>query len=216
MSTHNGNSNPPQMPISKAVKMAQWLSEKLHLLGNVDSAKGRKVFRGQVYWCKFGENIGSEQCLERPAVILSNNPANLSSSNVIVAPITNTGSTSDSVYALNRPSTSKVKGYVLLGNIVTVSKARLGDYIDKLDSKTEIPKIEEAMYNSLGVAGKIVKIKDQLDRTTKYLETVKQQRNKAEDELKEIKREIGLKHDDDITSIISVIRKLNSNEKDKE
>lgn len=199
---------PQQMPVSNAVKMSKWLGEKFRLMSRVNSARNRKVFRGQVYWCEFGENIGSEQNLRRPAVILQNDSANLSSPNTIVAPITNSASTHGSVHPLGRPASSPLSGYVLLGNIVTISKARLGDHIDNLDRNTELPLVEEAMYNSLGVAPYIANLRDKLEKTSDYLEKVKGQRNEAQDALVDIRAKLGISKTADLTTILSEIDKL--------
>lgn len=205
----SGSTPPPStLPTSTVIKLSRWMSEKFYLLSKVSKAKNRKVKRGNVYWCEFGENVGSEQCLKRPAVILQNDNANFSSPNVVVAPITNTADKNSSVYPLARPTGSPLQGHVLLGNIVTVSKARLGDYIDRLDAKTEMPGVEKALYNALGVGQQIEKTEKQLERTSKYLEEVKKTRNDAQDSLKAIREALALPKEADTATIMTEIVKL--------
>lgn len=202
------------LPLTDVVKVSKWLSQKFRLIKNVNSAKNRKVLRGQVYWCEFGENIGSEQSEKRPALILSNNPSNKTSPNVIVAPITNTANANPSVHPLTRPATSPLKGNVLLANIKTVSKARLGDFIDTLDPKTEMPGVEDAMFNALGVANKFQNLQNQLDRTNKHLDSVKKARNTAQDKLKEITDALGLNENASAKDILDKIQEANKSKTD--
>ena len=201
-------SGPSTLTVATTVRMSKWLGDKFRLMSRVDSAKRRKVKRGQVYWCEFGENIGSEQCMRRPALILQNDKANLSSPNTIVAPITNTADTNPSVYPLHRPANSPVNGNVLLGNIVTISKARLGDYICELDQNNEIPGIEESLYNALGTIGKTKKNEQKLADKEKYLRKVKKQRNDAEDGLAAVREALELPKDAKPTTILAEIAKL--------
>lgn len=199
---------PNMIPLSTSVRLSKWLGTKLFLTSKVDSAKRRIIKRGDVYWCEFRENIGSEQCQKRPALVLQNNNANHSSPNTIVVPITNTADSNSSVYPLKRPHSSNLKGHVLLGNIVTVSKARLGDYIDKIDVNTELPGIEKALYNAVGVAPKIAKLEKQLQRTTDHLDRVKEDRNIAQDTLKEICNILGLSGKSEYETILEEITRL--------
>ncbi|MGG0904742.1 type II toxin-antitoxin system PemK/MazF family toxin [Bacillus subtilis] len=198
------------LPFDDVIKVSTWLTKKFRLIKKAPSAKKRVVYRGQVYWCEFGENVGSEQSDRRPALILSNNPANRTSPNVLVAPITNTSSTNPSVFPLNRPATSPLQGNVLLANIKTVSKARLGDLIDTLNPKTEMPGIEKALFNAIGVAGKIDTLEKQLQRTTKHLEKTKEERNEAQDTLKQIAVSLSLDESASADDIIKKIQRLSS------
>jgi mRNA interferase MazF len=203
------------LPYNDVMKVSKWLTTKFQIIKRVDKAKERIVKRGQVYWCEFGENIGSEQCERRPALILSNNPSNESSPNVIVAPITNTASTNQSVFPLNRPATSPIQGHVLLANIKTVSKARLGDYIDNL-SFQEMKGVEACMYNAVGVANFFKTLQKKLDDKIKYVEKVKKQRNAAEDGLKEVAKALGLDEKSDLPKILFAVEALRAKGSDNE
>lgn len=197
-----------KIPLSKSVNLSKWLGSQLFLLTKVHNASRRRVKRGQVYWCQFGENIGSEQCSTRPALILQNDKANRSSPNTVVAPITNTADSNSSVYKLERPEDSQIQGYVLLGNIVTVSKVRLKDYICDLDEKTEMPGIEEAMYNALGVMGKLKHQRQKLANIEDHLNRAKRERNEAQDTLAEIRGILHLAQGVEYAKILEEVRKL--------
>ena len=122
--------------LTKTQQYLEWLKEKLYLNHIAANAKNRLVFRGEVYRCKFGMGIGSEECKERPCVILQCNPANSASPNTLVAPITHTQAKIAVVVPITPKQDSSGKivldGNVLLGNITCISKARLGSYITKL------------------------------------------------------------------------------------
>ncbi|MBP1950053.1 type II toxin-antitoxin system PemK/MazF family toxin [Virgibacillus litoralis] len=171
--------------------------------------------RGQVYWCQFGENIGSEQCLTRPALILQNDSANRSSPNTVVAPITNTADLNSSVFPLNRPTSSPIQGNVLLGNMVTVSKVRLKDHICDLDEKTEMPGVEEALYNALGVIGKIEQERKKLSNIEDHLNRAKRERNEAQDALAEMRESLNLPKGTDYAAILEYVKKLKEETEEK-
>lgn len=56
--------------LGKTQRFIDWLKDMLYLDTKAISAKSRKVYRGQVYRCKLGVGIGSEESKERPCVIL--------------------------------------------------------------------------------------------------------------------------------------------------
>lgn len=138
----------------KTQQYLDWLKEKLYLNHIATNAQKRIVYRGEVYRCKFGVGIGSEECKERPCVILQCNPANSASPNTIVAPITHTQAKLAVVVPLTPKKDASGKiildGNVLLGNITCISKARLGSLITKL-SKTEMDAVDIAIAKSLGI-----------------------------------------------------------------
>lgn len=128
------------------------LKDEVYLDTIADRAKNRIVKRGQVYRCKFSAGVGSEEKKERPCVILQYEGANRRSGNTIVAPITHTASTLDVVVPIadKKDSAGEIilDGYVLLGNITCVSKARLGNYITDL-LPDEMKKIDKAIAVSI-------------------------------------------------------------------
>lgn len=140
--------------LTKTQQYLDWLKEKLYLNHIALNAQKRLVYRGEVYRCKFGIGIGSEECKERPCVILQCNPANSASPNTIVAPITHTNAKLAVVVPIapKKDTFGKVilDGNVLLGNITCISKARLGSLITKL-SKEEMNAVDIAIAKSLGI-----------------------------------------------------------------
>ncbi len=56
--------------LTKIQQYLEWLKNKLYLNAIASSAKNRIVYRGQVYRCNLGIGIGSEECKERPCVVL--------------------------------------------------------------------------------------------------------------------------------------------------
>lgn len=121
----------------------------LYINSKVQAASKRNIYRGQVYFCELGEGIGSEECKERPCIILQNNTGNKNSRNTIVAPITNgrairsiSVKVPDNTYFYTDKDGIKcaLSGNILLGNIITVSKARLGDFVCDLSKEKRINK----------------------------------------------------------------------------
>ena len=151
--------------IQNAKLYIKWISETVRLDDLSSASKTRKVYRGQVYWCYFGINIGSEQSEKRPCVILQNNKGNLSSSNTIVAPITHTKSSLPTVVPIADKFDSSGKkildGNVLLSNIATVSKARLDSYITDLTTD-EMKLVDEAIAKSIDIYTLILKYEKQI------------------------------------------------------
>ena len=130
----------------------EWAKKEIDLDRSANSAQALVITRGTVYWCDFGINIGSEQEGRRPSVVLQHRQGNQHSSNTIVAPITHTRSRLDVVVPIDNKydtnGTLILDGHVLLGNIVTVSKARIGNLITKLTSD-EMKKVDKALAKSI-------------------------------------------------------------------
>jgi len=162
--------------IARISDYLDWMKQKIFLDQRASSASKRIVFRGQVYKCNLGKNIGSEQEKERPCVVLQNDSANKNSGNTIVAPISHSTSTIDVVVPIttitDQNGSTVLDGAALLGNIVTVSKARLGDLVAKL-SPSDMKKIDLAIIKSTGLL-QIINTKDNIikDRDA-YIEKLK-------------------------------------------
>jgi mRNA interferase MazF len=165
--------------LTKTQNYLEWLKDKLYLNAIAPAAQKRTVFRGQVYRCKLGTGIGSEECKERPCVILQYNSANKSSPNTIVAPITHTSATVPVVVPisdkLDSAGNTILDGNVLLGNIVCVSKARLGNYITDL-TNDEMNKIDAAIALSLGIKHHYDTLQNMYNDKLDYIEKLKLQR----------------------------------------
>lgn len=172
--------------LTKTQQYLEWLKEKLYLNAIASSAKNRIIHRGQVYHCKFGIGIGSEECKERPCVILQYNSANRTSPNTLVAPITHTTSTLPIVVPIADKFDSSGKvildGNVLLGNITCVSKARLGDYITDL-TPNEIKAVDKAISISLNINRYYQTLQNSYNDKLQYIEKLKETRSKLQSDL---------------------------------
>lgn len=164
----------------KTQQYLEWLKEKLYLNHIAPSAKKRLIYRGEVYRCKFGVGIGSEECKERPCVILQYDSANKTSPNTLVAPISHTKSTIPIVVPIETQVNSSGKilldGNALLGNITCVNKARLGERITKLSNK-DMNAIDKAIAMSLGILHHYETISNKHNDLLKHSEIIQSKAN---------------------------------------
>lgn len=185
------------LELSAAAEYIGWLKTKSHLNTIVPNASRRFVRRGQVYWCHFGLNIGSEMSKQtpRPAVVVQNYSGNRSSSNTIVVPVTHTASTLPCVVQLDTVTDADggtvLDGYADTSHIICVSKARLGDLIATLPP-AQMRRIDKGIAISLGLMEYYDREVGKYERLTAYSERVKQDRNAAQDKLQQIKEAIEL------------------------
>lgn len=172
--------------LTKTQQYLEWFKNKLYLNAIAPSAKNRIIYRGQVYRCNLGVGIGSEECKERPCVILQYNSANRTSPNTLVAPITHTTSTLPIVVPITEKRDSSGKlildGNVLLGNITCVSKARLGDYITDLSS-VEMKAVDKAISLSLDINHYYQTLQNMYDDKLQYIEKLKHNRSLLQSDL---------------------------------
>lgn len=177
----------------KTQQYLDWLKEKLFLNALAPTAQKRTVSRGQVYRCKFGVGIGSEECKERPCVILQYNSANKTSPNTLVAPITHTSSKLPIVI----PITAKfdtcgkmiLDGNVLLGNITCISKSRLGDYITDL-TPDEMKAVDNAISLSLDINHYYKTLQNMYKDKLQYIEKLKEKRTNLQSDLDAIQKQL--------------------------
>ncbi len=166
--------------LTKTQQYLEWLKNKLYLNAIAPSAKNRIIYRGQVYRCNLGIGVGSEECKERPCVILQYNSANRTSPNTLVAPITHTSSTLPIVVPITAKTDASGKlildGNVLLGNIICVSKARLGDYITDLTSD-EMRLVDKAISLSLDINHYYQTLQNIYNDKLQYIEKLKESRS---------------------------------------
>ena len=183
--------------LSNAQQFIAWMNTKSYLNTIVPNAVKRFVKRGQVYWCHFGLNIGSEmsKSTPRPAVIVSNFNTNKNSSNVMVAPITHDQNHLPYLVPITPITDTNGKiildGQVDTANIVCVSKARLGDIITTLSS-TLMKDVDKGISISLNLIHYYTNEVNKYDKLTQYVEQVKADRNKAQDTLTQLKETIYL------------------------
>lgn len=111
----------------------------------------KEIKRGEIYSADFGAGFGSEQGGIRPVLILQNNTGNKHSPTTIVAAITGRKTKAAlPTHVAITASGLKTESTVLLEQIRTIDKARLGEYIGKLDSKT-LAAVDRAIVVSLGI-----------------------------------------------------------------
>lgn len=114
-------------------------------------ANMKEIKRGEIYSADFGAGFGSEQGGIRPVLILQNNTGNKHSPTTIVAAITSRKTkTALPTHVTVTANGLKTESTVLLEQIRTIDKARLGEYIGKLDSKT-LAAVDRAIVVSLGI-----------------------------------------------------------------
>lgn len=170
----------------KPQQYLEWLKDKLYLNAIAPIAKKRIIFRGQVYQCNLGVGIGSEECKERPCVILQYNSANKSSPNTLIAPITHSSSNLPIVVPITPQTDSNgniiLDGNVLLGNITCISKARLGNYITSLSPK-EMKEIDTAIAISLDINHYYKTLQNEYRDKLHYIEKLKSIRNNLQTKL---------------------------------
>lgn len=182
--------------LSNAQQFISWMNTKSYLNTIAQKATKRFVKRGQVYWCHFGLNIGSEmsKTTPRPAVVISNFMTNRNSSNVIVVPVTHNQNQLPYLVPLT-PITDTSGNVVLDGqvdtaDIICVSKARLGDLITTL-STAQMKDVDKSISISLELTHYYTNMEDKYNKLTQYVTQVKNDRNSAQDTLKQLKEIIS-------------------------
>lgn len=172
--------------LTKTQQYLEWFKNKLYLNAITPSAKNRILYRGQVYRCNLGVGVGSEECKERPCVILQYNSANRTSPNTVIAPITHTTSALPIVVPIAEKKDSSGKlildGNVLLGNITCVSKARLGDYIADLTAD-EMRAVDKAISISLDTNHYYQTLQNMYNDKLQYIEKLKNNRSSLQADL---------------------------------
>ena len=178
-----------QIELNTIQELLDWMKTKLYLNTKVNQANKRYVKRGQVYNCYFGIGVGNEIQKLRPCIILQNNIGNSKSGNIIVSPITHTYKNIPSIVKINTQYNDDgnilLDGYVNISNILCVSKARLENYITTL-STTEMKQIDIAIAISLDLMHYYAKLNKNLEDKLEYIQKIKNERNLAQDQLKDL------------------------------
>ena len=113
---------------------------------------GIKISRGDLFYADLNPVVGSEQGGIRPTLNIQNDIGNRYSPTVVVAAITSqvdTKKTLPTHITLDTNLLAK-NSIVLLEQIRTIDKSRLGKYIGKLDEKY-IKGIDRALSISVGI-----------------------------------------------------------------
>ena len=115
--------------------------------------KNHTYLRGDMYYADLGEGIGSEQEGYRPVVIIQNDVGNKYSPTVIIASITSKREAKAKLpthYLINPEKGLELPSLVLLEQIRTIDKRRLGAFIGHLLEK-HIQGINHALAVSVGL-----------------------------------------------------------------
>lgn len=195
-----------KIELEQVQKMLNWLKTKLFLDSVASSSSSRIIRHGQVYRCNFGCGIGSEMQKDRPAVIIQNDIGNNHSGNTIVIPITHDTSTLPCVSTIT-PQTDSSGNIILDGqanasNIMCVSKARLGSLICSLP-KSDMKRIDETIAKTVNIMHYYSTLTQQLNDKLIYISKLKLERNKAQDEIAELRNILDLSEKDSIVDYIS-------------
>ncbi len=112
----------------------------------------RQIRRGDIFSVNFDPPRGSEQGKRRPAIIIQNDIGNQYSPTTILAPIT-TGDKAKypvNVAVLAPEGGLKNNSVILLNQILTVDKGRLGRYWGRVTPET-MQSVDKALQISLGL-----------------------------------------------------------------
>lgn len=195
--------------LSQVQKMLDWLKTKLYLDSNAVNSARRTVKRGQVYRCNFGCGVGSEMQKDRPAVIVQNDVGNNRSGNTIVVPITHDASTLPCVANITAQNDAAgnviIDGQANTSNIMCISKARLGNYVCDL-SNGDMKLIDEALAKTMELIHYYSDISGKLADKLSYIERIKADRNKAQDELSDIRTFLGISAEDPLLDHIKKLK----------
>jgi mRNA interferase MazF len=104
--------------------------------------------RGEVWWVSFDPSVGGEIRKTRPAIILSNDPANAALNRVIVIPITSQVAKvypGETLVTLNGE-----KRKAMADQIMAASKSRLKRKMGVL-SRADLTAVENAVLSQLGI-----------------------------------------------------------------
>lgn len=112
-----------------------------------------KIYRGEMYYADLNPVIGSEQGGVRPVLVIQNNTGNRYSPTVIVAAMSG-----KIIEKADLPTHYKVRAYagldeeslILLEQIRTIDKKRLGDYIGQLE-QNDMEQVDRCIAVSLAL-----------------------------------------------------------------
>jgi len=111
--------------------------------------ESKLIQRGEVYWVNLPtEKEKRELQGQHPVVVISNNEQNRFSPLITILPLT---SQVDKIYPFQVPSNLQgKKGVILVDQIRTIDRTRLGDKMDELSTET-MDKIEKALHLTLAL-----------------------------------------------------------------
>lgn len=111
----------------------------------------KKIQRGDIYHANLNPVMGSEQGGYRPVLIIQNNRGNQYSPTVIAASITSKPKHKMPTHVILQEIKELEKdSVVLLEQLRTLDKKRLGNYVETLD-RYYMQKVDKALCVSLGI-----------------------------------------------------------------
>jgi mRNA interferase MazF len=113
----------------------------------------QSIVRGSLYYADLNPVIGSEQGGVRPVVVIQNDVGNRHSPTVIIAAITSKAikTTLPTHHVLDATGGLERDSVVLLEQIRTVDKRRLGDYVGVLGQR-DMQGVDRALAVSVGLS----------------------------------------------------------------
>lgn len=121
-------------------------------MANNNLKNNKQIKRGDVYFINLGQGYGSEQGGRRPCLILQNNTSNKFSPAVVVAVLTTKLDKHRLPTHVLLSEQSKIprKSVVLLEQIMTIDKRRVGKYVTSL-TEEDMQKVNKALKISLAL-----------------------------------------------------------------
>jgi len=117
----------------------------------MEAKKMEQIKRGEIYYANLCPIVGSEQGGIRPVVILQNDKGNLHSQTTIVAAITGELDKPNlPTHVIFKEEGMKKKSMVLLEQIRTIDKSRLGRFVGTMDHRT-MKRVDRAILISFGL-----------------------------------------------------------------
>lgn len=120
----------------------------------MEAKKLEQIKRGEIYYANLCPIVGSEQGGIRPVVILQNNKGNLYSRTTIVAAITGELDKPNlPTHVIFKSDCMEKESMVLLEQIRTIDKSRLGRLLGTMDNKI-MKRVDKAILISFGITKK--------------------------------------------------------------
>lgn len=111
----------------------------------------KQIKRGEIYYANLCPIVGSEQGGVRPVVILQNDKGNKHSNTTIVAAITSELDKPNlPTHVIFKTDRMKKKSMVLLEQIRTIDKSRLGRFVGTMDHRT-MKQVDKAILISFSL-----------------------------------------------------------------
>lgn len=117
----------------------------------------RDIYRGDIYYTKLDNTIGSEQSGVRPVLVVQNNIGNRYSSTVIVVPLTKASEVKLNMpthYLLKENGNIKYDSIILTEQIRAIDKIRLTEKVDYLRYDI-MQEIDKKLMIALGIKNNV-------------------------------------------------------------